>query len=35
MKGEALAMLLLVQIPIVAITIYFYSKVLRSKKPKS
>lgn len=33
MNGEALAMLLLVQVPIIAITIYFYIKILKSKKP--
>lgn len=35
MNGEALAMLLLVQVPIVSITIYFYLKVLKSKKPRA
>ncbi len=33
MSGEALTMLLLVQVPIAAITIYFYIKILKSKKP--
>lgn len=33
MSGEAIAMLLLVQVPIAAITIYLYIKVLKSKKP--
>lgn len=33
MSGEALTMLLFVQVPIAAITIYFYIKVLKSKKP--
>ncbi len=33
MSGDALAMLLLVQVPIAAITIYLYVKVLKSKKP--
>lgn len=33
MSGEALTMLLLVQVPVAAITIYFYIKVLKSKKP--
>lgn len=33
MSGDALAMLLLIQIPITAITIYLYIKVLKSKKP--
>lgn len=33
MSVDALAMLLLVQVPIAAITIYLYVKVLKSKKP--
>jgi len=33
MSEEALTMLLLVQVPIAAITIYFYIKVMKSKKP--
>jgi|GEM_PF-1019280 hypothetical protein len=35
MSGDALAMLLLVQVPIAAITIYLYVKVLKSKKPRA
>ncbi len=35
MCGAAIAMLLLVQIPIAAITVYFYVKVLKSKKPRA
>lgn len=35
MCAAAITMLLLVQVPIAAITIYFYVKVLKSKKPRA
>lgn len=35
MSGAAITMLLLVQVPIAAITIYFYVRVLKSKKPRA